>query len=83
MTDLDLGTREQRVRRQVAHFGARLKKAPPRHWTRKYYGPGYMVVSESNMAIAGAGSREYESDIEDVERCAFVELPAKLIGKAA
>jgi hypothetical protein len=44
---------------------------------------GYMVINASNMAIAGCGSREYESDIEDVERCAFVELPAKLTGRAA
>jgi hypothetical protein len=81
--DHDLRMREQRIRRQVAHFNCVLKKTPSRHHLRKYFPVGYMVVTAPNIAIAGAGSRAYESDIEDVERCAFVELPAKLSGRAA
>jgi hypothetical protein len=79
----DLRMREQRIRRQLAHFGCVLKKTPSRHHLRKYFPAGYMVVNCHNIVVAGCGSREYESDIEDVERCAFVEFPAKLTGRAA
>jgi hypothetical protein len=79
----DLRMREQRIRRELAHFDCVLKKTPSRHHLRKYFPVGYMVISAGNIVIAGADSREYESDIEDVERCAFVELPAKLSGRAA
>jgi len=82
MSDMVLKMREQRVRRQLAHFDCVLKKTPSRHWSRKYYPVGYMVINASNWVIAGCGSREYESDLADVERCAFVELPAKLTESA-
>jgi hypothetical protein len=82
-SDRSVIAREQRVRRQLAHFDCNLRKTPSRHWTRKYYPVGYMVVDWHNQVIAGFASREYEADIEDVELQAFERLPAKLSGRAA
>jgi hypothetical protein len=83
MSDRETAMREQRVRRQLAHFDCTLRKVPSRHWTRKYYNVGYIVINCHNTVIAGRAEREYEADLEDVERCAFVELPTKLAGRAA
>lgn len=70
--------REDRVRRALAKHDYVLKKTPARSWLREYYGPGYMIIDDSNTVVEGCSSRGYESDLERVEWFAFEYLPHKL-----
>lgn len=56
---------ENHARSALANMGYTLKKTPSRHWTREYYGCGYMVL-EGNQVLAGAAQREYEMTLDDV-----------------
>lgn len=85
--------RESRVRRDLRRLGLRLNKAPARHWTRKEYGVGYMILEGRNWVIEGCGQREYEMTLADVEdyldRVAgpagtrLLRVPAHVAGGAA
>lgn len=59
--------REDRARRALVLSGHRLNKTPSRHWTRAEYGPGYMITDDRNIIRLGAGQREYEATLVDVE----------------
>lgn len=61
---------ESAIRRRLAKAGYRLQKTPSRHWTR-YYGEGYMVMDDCNVAVMGARQRPYEATLDDVRE--FVE----------
>ena len=65
--DTDLKAREDRIRRVCAKHDCRLKKTPSRHWTREWYGPGYMIIDSSNTVVEGCGFRQYDADIERAE----------------
>jgi hypothetical protein len=65
--EADTKSREDRMRRKLSKEGYRLQKAPSRHWTREYYGAGYMIIDDRNVAVAGAFQREYELSLEQAE----------------
>lgn len=57
---------ESAIRRRLAKAGYRLEKTPSRHWSRSWYGPGYMVIDGTNTVRLGAFQRAYEATLEDV-----------------
>lgn len=57
---------ERAARCLLSKIGLRLEKTPSRHWTRKEFGPGYMIISDSNMVVLGANHREYDASLSDV-----------------
>ncbi|WP_319796608.1 hypothetical protein [Nitrobacter sp.] len=63
-------SREDRLRRRLAKLGLRLAKTPARSSLREFYGPGYMVVDDTNTARLGASQRAYEASLEEVEEFA-------------
>ena len=61
--------REAAVRRMwtaVTDGAGYLQKTPARHWTREYYGAGYMLI-KNGFVVLGCGNREYEASLEEVE----------------
>ena len=72
MSDQDDGVRrrEARLRRTVRKYGYRLEKTPSRHWSRSYYGPGYMLTDDTNTVRWGCNNREYELSLGEVEAIA-------------
>lgn len=56
---------EAYIRRTLSKHGYVLNKTPSRHWSREYYGVGYMV-SKDNIVIIGRMSRAFDATIEDV-----------------
>lgn len=56
---------EAYIRRTLSKHGYVLNKTPPRHWTRKYYGVGYMV-SRDNTVVIGCFFRAFDATLEDV-----------------
>lgn len=62
---------ESALRRHLTKAGFRLKKTPARHWTRAYYGPGFMVLDDTNTVKLGAFQRPYDAKLDDVK--AFAE----------
>lgn len=59
---------ERQVRYALARKGYRLLKTPARHWSRKFYEPGYQIADYSNTIVEGCGSREFQSTLEDCIR---------------
>lgn len=57
---------ESTIRRQLAAKSFRLQKTPARHWTRAWYGPGYIVTDDRNVAVLGASQRPYDATLDDV-----------------
>ncbi|WP_454684878.1 hypothetical protein [Ancylobacter moscoviensis] len=57
---------ESTIRRRLAKAGFTLQKTPSRHWTRDWYGPGYMVIDDTNTVRLGATHRPYDGRLEDV-----------------
>lgn len=55
------------VRRALSKRDYLLRKTPSRHWTREYYGTGYMVLDINNNIVLGAFQREYEATLTDVQ----------------
>lgn len=61
---------ESTIRRRLAKAGFRLQKTPSSHWTRDRYGPGYMVIDDTNTVRLGAGQRPYDAALDDVREFA-------------
>lgn len=59
MTTYTTTARERRARKHLKKLGYTLKKTPPRHWTRKEHGVGYMITGV-NTIFAG-----YDCDIDE------------------
>jgi hypothetical protein len=57
---------EYAIRRRLAKAGYRLEKTASRHWSRSWYGPGYMVVDGTNTVRLGAFQRPYDATLDDV-----------------
>ncbi|RVM19915.1 hypothetical protein [Sinorhizobium meliloti] len=57
---------ESKIRRELSRFGYRLNKTPARHWSRKHYDVGFMVL-DGNRVVLGASQREYSATLEDVQ----------------
>jgi hypothetical protein len=62
--------REYHARMALRKKDLRLQRTPARHWSRAHGMEGYQVIDNRNVVVAGAGQREYEMSLEDVE--AFV-----------
>lgn len=58
---------ESAIRRALSKAGLRLQKTPPRHPSRDWYGPGYMVVDNRNTVVLGATSRPWDATLMEVE----------------
>jgi hypothetical protein len=71
MSEPSIKVREDRARRALAKHDYCLRKTPSRSWLREYYGPGYMIIDQSNTVRAGSSSRQYDANLKDVEE--FVE----------
>ena len=61
---------ESTIRRRLRAKGLRLEKAPARHWTRDWYGPGYMVIDDRNMVVLGASRRPYDGTLAEAAELA-------------
>jgi hypothetical protein len=64
---MTIEARERSFRRALSQADMRLCKTPSRHWTRAYYGPGYMIVDDRNTVRMGCTAREYDGTLDDVE----------------
>lgn len=61
---------ENTIRRRLRAKGLRLEKTPSRHWTRDWYGPGYMVIDDRNMVVLGASQRPYDGTLDEAAELA-------------
>lgn len=59
--------KELRLRRLLAKQDLRLQKTPARHWSREWYGAGYMVVDDRNCVVIGATHRPWDASLDEVE----------------
>ncbi|MDX0370629.1 hypothetical protein GOC23_23955 [Sinorhizobium meliloti] len=57
---------ESKIRRELSKNGYRLTKTPARHWSRKHYDVGFMVL-DGNHVVLGASQREYSATLEGVQ----------------
>ena len=63
-----ISAREQRMRRALRRRRLQLVKAPPRYWTRAWYGVGYEIIDPySNTVDWGCCQRVYELTLDEVE----------------
>ncbi len=56
---------ESKLRRQLMNRGLRLEKTPARHWLRREYGEGYMVLA-NNQVVLGCTNHMWDASIGEV-----------------
>ncbi|GLV24162.1 hypothetical protein TomTYG45_06040 [Sphingobium sp. TomTYG45] len=69
-SQMELKSRENRLRARLKALDYRLQKTPARSQLREHYGAGYMVVDYRNTVMLGACQRAYDATVDDVEEFA-------------
>ncbi|WAC25753.1 hypothetical protein [Ancylobacter sp. SL191] len=63
-----LKVRENKLRRHLARHNHRLEKTPSRHWSKSFYGAGYMVIENYTNSVAlGCFHQPYDATLEQAE----------------